>query len=58
MKLKLSETLSCTLIMHRLNIFLTSQPEAPRFIITLLTLGLELITDTLITLTLQIYPGL
>lgn len=54
MKLKLSETLSCTLIMHCLNIFLTSQPETPRFIITLLTLGLELITDTLITLILHI----
>ena len=54
MKLKLSEALSCTLIMNCLNISPSSQPETPRFIITLLTLGLELITDMWITLILQI----
>lgn len=54
MKLKLSETLSSTLIMHYLSISQSSSAQSQRFLITVLALGLELITETFIPLTLEI----
>ena len=53
-KSKLSETVSSALIMHHFNVSQRSAAKPQRFVITILALGFESITNTFIPLTLEI----